>query len=190
MSWSRSLDPLRPWQTNLELSLETGQAPVLDLGAYGSPLDNAPVMVAFHAFANQRQDLVAPLAVCGGYSLMWLIALMHSRQSSALGLSPEMRVIYGGTDLATHVASLSLYGAQQLPADYDAQRALPSFLASFFAPSMQAGPVQWAALPFIEAADSIVTGPMDPAATSQARKWLTWIAVLVSVGLVLLAMIV
>jgi hypothetical protein len=167
------------------------------MGAYGNPLDNATMMVAFHALARERCDLAAPLAVTGGHSLLWLIALMHSREGSAGALSPEMRVIYGGADLATYVASLSIYGAQQAPADQDARGVLSTSLAVFFDPEMQAGPVLWAALPFMETTTRIAPAPVapggapvDPGASDKRLHWLTWLAVLVSVGLVLSAVVV
>jgi hypothetical protein len=194
MAWSRSIDPLRHWQTNLEISSETGQPSVLDLGAFGSPLDNAPMMVAFHAFANERCDLVSSLAVCSGHSLMWLIALMHFRKSSAVPLSPEMRVVYGGADLATHMASLSIYSAHWLPVDQDARGALPVAFAAFFDPAVQAGPALWGALPFIEmtarASPEPLESPLGLAATDESHSWLAWLAVLASVGLVLLAVMI
>lgn len=176
MAWNNSTTSIRTqWQTQIETSLEAGGPPLLDLGANTGVLDSVPALAALHAFAAERVDLTAPTIVSSGNSLLWFAALLypHNHRSSQ---SPNLQVVYGGADLATHMASIETQRTR-MAADEQANQ-LPARLALFFAPGAQAGPLLWEALPFAvtEEADG------DP--------WLAWVALVLAVGLVLMALLV
>jgi hypothetical protein len=179
--------PLRTsWQDQVEISLEVGEAPLLDLGVSNGVLDSIPALATLHAFAEQRMDMTAPTIVSGGNSLLWLAALMHLRNPAPR--SPNLTVVYGGADLATHIASLMTQRSNP-PSRLVQPDALPASLAPLLAPGAQSGPLLWETLPLAAAEEhSAAVGRPDEANLPAGDPWLTWTAMILAVALVVIAL--
>jgi hypothetical protein len=188
MSWHNSPAALRAeWQDRVEISLETGESPVLDLGANNGVLDSLPALMALQGFAEQRTDITTPTLVSGGNSLLWMAALVHEPSAAH---APALTVVYGGADLATQLGSLATQQVQP-PARLQPPMLLPAQLAALFAPGAQAGPLWWEALPFAVAEEATrpANRPED-APLRQDDPWLAWAAIAVAVVLVVAAFLV
>jgi hypothetical protein len=173
------------WTHTVDLNLEAGQRPLLDAGAGIGLLENLPVLVALHAYAQQRRDVTAPLITTGGNPLLWLAATMHE-QPSQLPTSPGLTVLYGGPDLATQLAVIATL-APPRPVDLWRNQ-LPTQLASWFAPTTQGGAVRWEAFPWAQAevAQQPVLTTVEP---SSGERWLSWLGLGLALVLIILALL-
>lgn len=156
------------WQRVIELALERGQTPLLNLGAGAGLLENIPMLVALHAFAQARRDVAAPTVVAGGAPVIWLAALLHDSEGgpeTGLLPGPPLRVVYSGPDLATQSATIDLLAQ---PA---ANAQLSSGLANLLAPETQSGAPLWETLPLLLAAT--VAERVQPTGAPELRDvWL------------------
>lgn len=169
------------WQNRIEVALESGQNPLLNLGAGAGLLESIPVLVAFHAFAQERRDLTAPTVVVGGAPVLWLASLLHEPRP-APNSSPPLQVIFGGPDVATHIASVEMLGPPT-PAPQ-----VPAGLATLVAPATQSGAWLWATLPLAVA--EIPDANAQPTSTAVAGdSWLGWLGSGLALLLVILALL-
>ncbi|RIK40185.1 MAG: hypothetical protein DCC55_15820 [Chloroflexi bacterium] len=169
------------WKGMLEVALEKGQNPLLNLGAGAGLLESLPVLVALHAFAQERRDITSPTVVVGGAPVAWLAALLHE-PGSALHPSPPLQVVYGGPDVATHIASVELLA----PPAHGAQ--IPAGLMTLLAPATQTGALLWETLPLAFAATPGATA--QPAASpATGDRWLGWLGGGLALLLVILSLL-
>ncbi|HMN27548.1 MAG TPA: hypothetical protein PKE45_05275, partial [Caldilineaceae bacterium] len=152
----------------------------LQLWAGLNLLDNLSTVVAFHAFAQERQDVAAPTVLIGGQAALWLAALAVERPAEGPPAG-EMTVMYSGPELATQVA---VAGTLAPPATGNA---IPAGYAPLLAPRAQAGAPLWASLPLLLAESA----PAIPslAEPGLADRWLAWAGVGLTVLLVVLALV-
>jgi hypothetical protein len=177
------------WQGLIELALERGQTPLLNLGAGAGLLENIPTLVALHAFAQTRRDLATPLVVAGGAPIIWLAALLHDVETGPdrdPTQSPPLQVVYSGPDLATQSATIELFAhpgaSSQIPQT-------PPGLANLLAPASQGGAPLWETLPLFLAATP--AGDPQPTPTpAPGDPWLGWFGVGLTLLLVILALLV
>lgn len=166
------------WQQELDLSLETGEAPVFDLGVSDTGLDGMAAALAVALLDAVRKDVSAPLAMAGGTGPLWLANLFHQRPATTPPHSPATTVAYTAPDLATHMAELQTLDTRtsvfrRRPAD------LPPWVQTAAQPSSHPGAVQtWETFPLA-------------AATLAARRdgWVAWSAVALAGALLLIALV-
>jgi hypothetical protein len=178
------------WQAVIEAGLEAGQTPWLDLGMEQEVIAGLGELTAVQQLASERQDVTAPVLVSSGNSLLWLASLLHQRATPVPARSPNLTVLYGGPDLATHIASLATRErVQPLPT----QRAigeLPANFAPFFAHPDRLGVVYGESLPWQVVGRQPPAGQqMAPDAPHIEDSWLTWSAILVLFLLILVAVV-
>ncbi len=128
------------WEADIETHLEADQTPTLHLGIEHQLLHSAPGLLALQALAAARADITAPVVVAGGASPLWLGALMHGERGGGLDASPDMSVVYAGSDAATYMASRTLYANGHEPLSRDAflrpPAALPPAMVRWLAPTV------------------------------------------------------
>jgi hypothetical protein len=159
------------WQGTIELALERGEIPLLNLGAGVGLLENIPALVALHAFARARRDVATATVIVGGAPMIWLAALLHDPEvdpQPASQQSPPLQIMYSGPDLATQSAALeTLSPPARTPPT-------PLGLVSLLAPASQSGAPLWETLPLLLALTPDATA--QPAATPvQGDPWLSWL---------------
>jgi hypothetical protein len=153
---------------------------LFQLGAGLSLLDNLPTLVAFHAFAHERQDVAAPTALIGGQAALWLAALMVEPPANGPPAA-AITVIYSGPDLATQLA---VAGTMAPPATGNR---IHAGYATLLAPTAQAGAPLWASLPLLLAeVSSALPSRTEP---SLVDRWLAWAGVGLALLLVVLALV-
>jgi hypothetical protein len=172
------------WQTTIETGVETGQAPLLDLGLSTEILPHLEALLALLVFAEERLDMAMPQVILGGASSGWLVALLALPPSASPERASALTVTYGGADQATQLASVGIYQDQTPVGQAQRRRELPPGYAPWFAPARLAATLSWSAWPFL-----FWTGASGALRTS-ADQWLQWAGLLVAVGLVILALLV
>jgi hypothetical protein len=178
------------WQEAIEAGLETGQTPWLDLGVEQEVIAGLGELTAVHQLAGERQDVTAPVLVSSGNSLLWLATLLHQRPAPVPARSPNLTVLYGGPDPATHVASLATgERVQRLPAQHATGEGLASFLPFGAHPDRSiityGETLFWQGL----GAQRLVGQRLAAVGPGGEDSWLTWSAILLLFLLILLAVV-
>lgn len=188
MNWYKTTTNYQTqWQTTIERGLESGQTPLIDLGAGLGELPQLNALVALLNFAGQRADLTSPAIVAGGNSVVWLAGLFYPAYLPRL---PALTVLYGGADPAMQLASSALYDSQlSTPLD-TGETAIPTYLAPYTTPRIASAVPRWDTLPFL-----LGGPPSEPQSTGdnlavQADTWLTWASVGLALALILFAFLV
>lgn len=177
------------WQRQIDESLEGGETLWLELGVSNRVLDNIQALTALHLLATQRTDVTTPGLLVGGDGVVWLTTCMNPAVTSTVTATPGMTLLYGGADRATYMALLATLPG---PAAHLRQRlltGLPASLHSWLWPSSQPGATaQWSTLPFR------LTTPLSSAgvhgAATDGDLGLSWLVLIVVIGLVLAALFV
>lgn len=175
----RGDDIVRQWQNELDLGLETGDPPLLNLNAGRSGLDSLPAILAFDRLEQVRRDMAPPLAAAGGVSLTWLLALLHARDAATPLRSQGGVVAYSGPDAATHAAGLATLGNDVAGLERQAGDLSPAF-KPVFEPNTLSGAQPWELLPFalVGQGENL---PRD--------GWTAWVAVVAVLMLLIFALL-
>lgn len=192
------------WQARIEAHLEADQTPVLQLGMEHEFLNGARGLLALQALATAREDITAPVVVAGGASSLWLAALMHGRRPVYPEGSPNVRVIFAGSDAATYMASRTLYSNGDSPLSRDAllrpPAELPPAMVRWLAPTADPGVnAPGETLP-IYAAVRAVRAQIDSPVSATTRstiypngappvQWTAYAAIMLAVIMVLAAVV-
>ena len=164
------------WRETLDLSLETGEAPVYVIDAAAGGLAGMGAVLALALLDAQRKDLTAPLLAVGGAGPLWLAALWHTRPASAPARTPPVVTAYTAPDPATHLAALTAWDIRR-PAFHHRPDGLPPWVQPDAAPEANpAAPARWEC------------SPLTPFAAGDGRDgWLAWAGVVTAVALLLIA---
>ena len=166
------------WQQELDLSLETGESPLFDVGASTGGLEGMNGMLALWRMDAERRDLTAPVVTAGGMCGTWLAALHHSRPDDTPPRSPVTATAYTAPDVAAHMASQTLWDTRR-----SAFRRRPAEVPPWAQPAVvpdavPGAPVPWEAL------------PLSAAVPSTGRDgWLAWAGVVLAIALLLIAVL-
>jgi len=198
---NRTIEQIRnAWRADIEAHLEAGQTPVLHLGLDRLILEGAPGLLALQTLAEKRDDITAPVIVVGGTSPLWPAALMHGRSANRPARSPDIYALYGGADVATWMASHTLYAGGTSPLRRSAflrpPAGLPPAMTSLLAPMSEPGAsAPWETLPFYAVslaerdrnrqAETSATAP----ATASGPAWSAYAVIMLAVLLVLAAVL-
>lgn len=166
------------WQQELDLSLETGESPVFDIGAATSGLEGMNGVLGLWRMDAGRRDLTAPVLAGGGMSGAWLAALHHLRPDDTPSRSPSIATAYTAPDQAAHMASLTVWDTRR-----SAFRRRPAEVPPW---------VQAAAIPDAVpgASASWETLPLSAAVPAGGRDgWLAWAGVVLAIALLLIAVL-
>jgi hypothetical protein len=198
---NRTIEQIRAaWQADIEAHLEAGQTPALHLGLNREILEGAPGLLALQTLAERRDDITAPVIMAGGTSPLWPAALLHGRPADRPPRSPDIYPIYAGADVATWLASHTLYADGYSPLRRHAflrpPAGLPPAMTPLLAPTNEPGAaVAWEALPFHVVAQAErdqrrrAGAPTETPAADHAPDWTAYAAVMLAVLLVLAAII-
>jgi hypothetical protein len=167
------------WQSELDLGLETGAPPLLNLGNSRSGLDALPALLAFHHLEDARKDMAPPSAAAGGVSPYWLLALLHARGPATPPRSHGSVTAFSGPDPATHAAALGVLELRRANS-WRRRGELPPPFQPTFRPHVQAGAQPWDTLPFAQS---------QPNEAVHRDGWTAWIAVVAALVLMLIAIV-
>lgn len=178
------------WQTEIDRSLEAGQAPVLNLGENSQPLGTLPLLAALRAFVTQRADVTAPLILAGGDPGLWLALFMQARSPELLRRSPDPTVVFAGADLVTYLASQTTLQPEHLWETAQTPNATPAAMTPLFAPALPASvPPAWESLPFSLTAGASAQRSAHRAPVTNTETWTGWLAIALALGLILSALL-
>jgi len=198
---NRTVEQIRAaWRADIEAHLEAGQTPVLQLGLDREILEGAPGLLALQTSAERRDDITAPLALVGGTSPLWPAALLHGRPADRPPRSPDIYPIYAGADVATWLASYTLYAGGYSPLRQSAflhpPAGLPPAMTPLLAPMSEPGTAApWETLPFYAVAQADqdqrrrARTSLEAPTANHAPDWTAYAAVMLAVLLVLAAII-
>jgi hypothetical protein len=99
----------------LDLSLETGEAPVYDLGTGVDAFDGLPGALAVNLLDTERNDTTMPLAAGGGAGGAWLLTLFHERAPHMSPRMPATVTVFTGPDPASHAAAMTTWDVRRSP---------------------------------------------------------------------------
>ncbi|MCB0045686.1 MAG: hypothetical protein KDD92_09665 [Caldilineaceae bacterium] len=173
------------WQERIAHGLEADQSPAIHLGRDERLVEQNQSLLALQLLAAARADFSTPVVVAGGNSALWPAALFFAQAEGAYVQTPPLRVLYGGADAATVLASRALYADGDRPLTATAYlrppRGLPAAMVAPVAPNADPIPVlDWEMLPVQLAA--------DPSPNPQSSEdWLAYLFVILAVVLVALA---
>lgn len=187
----RSINPntlAHLWQRQAEVDLESGRRPLLGLGLGNVDAESLVGLLAVQRFGQRAAALAEPQVVTGGDGDLWLSALLL-RPPADDETPPAFSVSYGGNDVATHAAALTIAapppsaGAPTLPAGM-AWALTPTAL-----PGSERADLEF--LPFVQ--DSATFAPVSPS-TSASSHWIdqveAWAVLLLVLALLLTAIFV
>jgi hypothetical protein len=166
------------WREALDLSLETGEAPVYTIDASADALAGQAAMLALVLLEAGRKDLAAPQLAVGGTGTLWLAALWQPRPANAPARTPPTITAYTAPDRATHLAALTTWDTRR-SAYHRRPQQLPPWVPLEAAPETNpAAPERWESIPL--ARFSTRTG---------RDGWLAWAGVVMAVALLLIAVL-
>lgn len=200
---NRTIEQIRAaWRADIKAHLEAGQTPVLQLGLDRLLLEGAPGLLALQTLAEQRDDITAPLALVSGTSPLWPAALLHGRPANRPSRSPDIYPIYAGADVATWLASHTLYAGGYSPLRRGAflrpPAGLPPAMTPLLVPMSEPGAsAPWETLPFYavslaerDQAHKDGARPISEVASADhTPDWTAYAAVMLAVLLVLAAIV-
>lgn len=173
MLWNRSnATILRSWQTEIDHCLETGQSPLLQLGENLDLLDALPGIFALRELMEQRPLANVPQVVIGGKGPAWLLALWQRRSQKEWTRKNSVRLVFGGADAATTIASTAITGSAESDRLHYWQEVRPLALAARVEPQSQ--PAVSLTLDSLPVA--VIENSVD-AAENQLQDWIAWLAV-------------
>ncbi len=164
----------------LDLSLETGEAPVYDLGAGAGAFDGLAGALAANLLDAERSDTAMPLVAGGGSSGTWLIPLFHDRPANMPSRMPATATVFTGPDLATHAAAMTTWDVRRSPFRRRPADLAPA-LQTLLAPRTRPG----AAL----AGESLPLVESERPLALRGDDWLAWAAVVAALVMVLIALL-
>lgn len=183
------------WVDGVERALEFGDSSVLELGAGNAPIESVPALLAMQNARLLQLGNASLHMPAGGLGYAWLAALMQPAMESERPLNTE--IVYTGANQIEYATSVSLLRSRLDPVDSSSgsQAVIP---ASHIYPQTEPGmALTWDSLPF----DQIATGPSDAMGASAAGNvadtavddgaadWLAWMAVLLALFLIIIAII-
>ncbi|HQY93589.1 hypothetical protein [Caldilinea sp.] len=164
------------WRGTLDLSLESGEAPVFTIDATASGLAGMNAVLALALLDAHRNDLAAPRLTVGGTSPLWLAALWHTRPPNAPLRTLPTVTAYTAPDVATHLAALTTWDTQRA-AFHRRAHDLPPWAAPAVAPETNpAAGGRWETSPLARFSDA-----------AGSDGWLAWAGVVMAVALLLIA---
>lgn len=166
------------WRETLDLSLETGEAPVYTAGAPADGLTGQASVMALALLDAGRKDLTTPLATIGGSGLLWLASLWRPLPVNAPSQTPSTIIAYTAPDMATHLAALTTWDTRRA-IYYRRPRQLPPWAQPLAAPETNpAAPAPWQSIPLT----NFSTG-------GGCDGWLAWAGIVLAVALLLIAVL-
>ncbi len=179
------------WQREIGLQLEAGQNSAFHLGYDFQLVDHAQGLLALRMLAAQRLDLSRPSVIAGGTGPLWLDLLLDQPAPPNSLLTPPLHVIYGGADMATVLASRTLYADGSRSLRKAAYRQPPAGLPNAFvdqlAPRAAPSPAtEWNAYPLWEI-DRAQVGRKW--AMPEDEDWLAYATIMLAVLLLLAAIV-
>lgn len=124
----------RLWQRQAEIDIESGRRPLVGLGLGNVDAESLLALLAVQRFAQRAAALAEPQVVAGDGDL-WLSALML-RPPTDDDSPSTFDVVYGGGDVATHAASLTISAAPHI---WPGIAPLPSGMAWMLTPTALPG---------------------------------------------------
>lgn len=177
----------KQWQRQIDESLEGGEALWLELGISNRVLDNAQALTALQTLAVQRTDVTTPGLFVGGDGVVWLTTCMNPAVTARTNSAPGMKLLYGGADRATYMATLATLPGSATHLRQTVLNGLPVGMHSWLWPSSQPGATApWSALPFRLAMPTSTAGVPEEGADGDLG--LSWLALVVVIGLVIAAL--
>ena len=166
------------WRETLDLSLETGEAPIYTIDASADGLAGQAAILALALLDAGRKDLTTPWLAVGGVGPLWLAALWHPRPESTPARTPPTTTAYTAPDGATHLAALTTWDTRH-SAYYQRPQQLPPWVQPEAAPETNpAAPERWQSI------------PLARFSTRAGRDgWLSWAGVVMAVALLLIAVL-
>lgn len=166
------------WREMLDLSLETGEAPIYAVDAPMDGLTGQAAVLALALLDAGRKDLTTPWLAVGGVGPLWLAMLWHQRPASAPARTPPTITAYTAPDVATHLAALTTWDTRR-SAHYQRPQQLPPWVRLEAAPETNpAAPERWQSI------------PLARFSTHAGRdSWLAWTGVVMAVALLLIAIL-
>ncbi len=163
------------WRQTLDLSLETGEAPMFHVDALAGGLAGVHAAVAVALLDAQRSDLTAPILVIGGVSPEWLATLWHERPESAPRRTPPTAIAYAAPDAATQLAARTTWDTRR-----SAFYRRPANLPPWAQHEADKTPIarRWEVAPLHRFA-----------ASSERDGWLAWAGVVTAIALLLIALL-
>lgn len=188
------------WLHQIEIHLESGQSPILDLGIYARTVSGLPALITLRRLAMERTDVTKPTAIIGGDVGLWLAALMQERVSVSSHRLTPISIVYGGPDWATYLASQT---TQIRETDLNAP-GLPPALAPLFIVAQPQGMTNWWAFQPLTMLNSSWNDPRALQATALVNnpahmqgndsevgmdEWHNWVGGVMAIALILFALI-
>ena len=96
----------RLWQRQAEVDIESGRRPLVGMGLGNVDAESLTALLAVQRFSLRSGGLAEPQVVTGDGEL-WLSTLLL-RPLAHEDAPTSFQVIYGGSDVATHAASLTI----------------------------------------------------------------------------------
>ncbi|MEZ4675607.1 MAG: hypothetical protein R2932_15355 [Caldilineaceae bacterium] len=195
------------WLRATESAMEAGQSPLLESGMDRRLLNDIPVLLAYAEWCARRNDVTQPVMITGGVDALWPVPLLFSsdRCETQNSATLPVQLVYGGADRATYLASLTTHAADHVLSGtryaIDLPPAMQPLQAAQTAPQTNA---TWRALPLTllqDAKDADRRDNLSTYSTTLHRRhataptgfpdlWLAWIALVLTVALILLALFV
>ncbi|HHY55468.1 MAG TPA: hypothetical protein GYA08_08525 [Chloroflexi bacterium] len=166
------------WRETLDLSLETGEAPVFTVDAPADALAGQAAILALGLLDAERKDLTTPWLAVGGLGPFWLAALWHPHPANAPARTPSIITAYTAPDIATHLAALTTWDTRH-SAYYRRPQQLPPWVQPEAAPETNpAAPSRWQSIPLARFSEH-----------NERDGWLAWAGVVTAVALLLIAVL-
>ncbi len=166
------------WQQELDLTLETGESPLFDVGAMADGQEGMNGLLALWRMDAGRRDLTAPVVIAGGMSGTWLAALHHTRPDDTPARSPAIVTAFTAPDVATHLASQTLWDTRR-----SAFRRRPAKVPPWAQPAVVPD-----AMPGASASWETLLLSVEARMGGQ-DGWLAWAGVVLAVALLLIAVL-
>jgi len=186
MSYRKDAAAIRThWQSQIDESLEAGEALLLEVGVNTSVLHSLGALIALERLAAERVDVTSPLLLVGGDGVAWSAMLLTPAASTTTTLVPAIMPFYAGADPATYQASLATLSSVSTHARQHIATGLPLAMHSLLMPETQPGiAALWSSLPFVLVAQAASAD----AGVAERDGWLQWLTLLVVVGLLIVAL--
>lgn len=198
------------WQQQLDESVETGEALLIEFGVSGSALHQVHALLALEHLAAARADFAIPWLLVGGDGVTWMAALTGSAAGGAPRQSPRMMPLYGGADLVTYMAMPATLSGASSYLRNRVVTGLPTGMHALLIPTTQPGAaLRWLSLPFLLLAQAqpMLSRPeqMGSEATENGNAgsgewgqggvaiqdpWVQWLALFIVIGLLIIALFV
>lgn len=186
------------WSDDVQHNIEYGSTPVLELGVSSLITDGTAALLALQSSQIYYSGVSQPVVPCGGTGPEWIAAMMHPLPANDSLSVAEPQTLYAGSNLAEYFATVSLLNAA-LESTTRTRYQTDVIPASQYHPNVQPGlALPWESLPFERTSGqrryaytnrAIASTEYEPKVDDPVRDWLAWIALLLALGLILLAIV-